>query len=507
MRYLIWGTGNAAKHLLTRHINEFFFRNPIVAFVDNDIQKRGMRFWGKEIIAPWEIRNYLYDVIFICCDAEESIRQQIREQLNLQVTILTRKDISEEMYKFYHDEMKVYDKKVLAVGNPDNKMANLSRAYIFREVQYLGIDEIDDAELVCLDYEYDYVLCTWPSEYWYLSPNGRYEEAEYKLIEKIVNAGWAERNSVLTFSVVEIYQSVDKLCSFGEENPDRTFLLIRPGVGTVGLGGVILQVLPNIAYARKNNMIPVVDMQSFKNSYNTPDEIGKLNSWEKFFQQPDQWHVEDIQKSKNIVESMRKRTYMDIKEAHLGKYLTVKPVLAKETEEYCKDYFNNTDKILGVLVRGSDYVTLKPYAHCIQPDIVLMLETVWKKFESEKYDLIYLCTEEEEIVKRFKEEFGEKVFYYPTQRIEKPVKGYLSDSSMYINRDLYRVGADYWIELYALSQCNALVAGDCSGTHVALILNESKYEDVYIFELGRYGIDDTENDKEYEKTKYDRAIF
>ena len=494
MKFLVWGTGTIAKQYFVIHMNEYFFRNPIVAFVDNDTQKRGRRFWGKEIISPCEIENYFFDVIFICCNAEESIIRQIREQLNLQVSILTLKDMQARMYKFYHDEMKIYDKKILVVGNPDNQSTNLDRAYIFKEAKYLGIDEIDN--LKNLDYEYDYVLCTWPPEYWYLSSSKRYEDVEYKLIEKIVNIGEVERETILTSSVIGIYQSVDKQCSFGEENPGHVFLLIKPGVGIVGLGGVILQVLPNIAYARKNHMIPVIDMETFKNSYNTYDEIGKVNVWEKFFMQPDHWHLKDIKKSKNIVESMVKRTDVDISESDLEKYLTVQPFLAKEADEYCSKYFISTNRILGVLVRGSDYVTMKPYSHCIQPDISLMLEVVKKKFESGAYDLIYLCTEEESIVEKFNDKFYDKVFYYPAQRVENTVNGYLSNSPMYKTSDLYRVGADYWIELYALSKCNALVAGDCSGTKVALLLNKNKYEDVYIFKLGRYGIDDIESNKE-----------
>ncbi len=485
-KYLIWGTGNIAKLFLSTHINEFFFRNEIVAFADNDIKKKGKLFFDKKIILPYEIEEYTFDVILICCSAEKSIIRQIREQLKFQGMVLTMKDILIAMYSFYHDELRIYDKKIVVVGNPNNRETNLSRVYIFKEAEYVEINQVEKLKSM----EYDYVLCTWPSEYWHISSDKRYEIVERKLIEKIVEAGGVDRKLVLTFSVTGIYWSVDKRYSLGEENPRQVFLLIKPGVGTVGLGGVILQVIPNIVYAKRNRMIPVIDMESFKNSYVAQDRIGKESGWEKFFKQPGQWHVRDIQRSKNIVESMVKRPNITIDEEDLNKYLEAQPILKKEVDEYCNTYFIGSRRILGVLVRGSDYVIMKPYAHCIQPDIGDMLRVVREKFESGGYDLIYLCTEEEAVVNLFNEEFGKKVFYYPSKRVECAVKGYLSESSMYREQNLYRVGADYWITLNALSKCNALVAGDCSGTQVAILLNQSRYEEIYVFKLGRYGIDD-----------------
>lgn len=490
MKYVVWGTGNLAVNFLFAHINEYFYRNPIAAFIDNDSRKQGRFFFGIEIISPEEIGNCCYDAILICCNSIDSITRQIREELDIQAPILTIEDTPYLMYDFYFNNLKIYDKKVVVVGNSSNKETNLDRAYIFREAEYLSIEKLEELQ----HKKYDYVLCTWPSEYKYLSSDRRYEVVEYKLIEKIVKTGGAARESILTSSVNGIFGSIDKNYSLGEENPDKKFLLIKPGVGIVGLGGVILQVVRNIVYARRNHMIPVIDMQSFKNSYIEYDEIGKVNGWEKFFLQPTQWRVSDIQKSRNIVESMSKRHCEDITEERIENLLKAQPELKKKTDTYCNAHFNDTKRILGVLVRGSDYVNMKPFDHCIQPTIEAVMKAAIEKFNSGGYDLIYLCTEEQAIVDRFSEQFAEKIFYYPAVRVNSGLNGYLSESRLYKENNLYQIGSDYWVELYALSKCNALVAGNCSGTQVALMLNEGRYEDVYIFELGRYGTDDIEAD-------------
>ena len=41
-----------------------------------------------------------------------------------------------------------------------------------------------------------------------------------------------------------------------------------------------------IAYADNNNLIPVIDMKNHKNSYLYDNELGRINSWEYYFEQP-----------------------------------------------------------------------------------------------------------------------------------------------------------------------------------------------------------------------------
>ena len=40
MRYIIWGTGSAAKRVLLSYYS-FFENNPIIAFFDNNLVKKG----------------------------------------------------------------------------------------------------------------------------------------------------------------------------------------------------------------------------------------------------------------------------------------------------------------------------------------------------------------------------------------------------------------------------------------------------------------------------------
>lgn len=64
-------------------------------------------------------------------------------------------------------------------------------------------------------------------------------------------------------------------------------------------------------------------------------------------------------------------------------------------------------KVLGVLVRGTDYVKIKPAGHPVQPNIDVMLSDVKEVFN--EYDAIYLATDEFAVVKKFEETFPGKI--------------------------------------------------------------------------------------------------
>ena len=91
---------------------------------------------------------------------------------------------------------------------------------------------------------------------------------------------------------------------------------------------------------------------------------------------------------------------------------------------------------------------------------------------------------------RFQEEFHEKLYYYPQKRVSANCCEYLSSITFDRENDTYLRGADYFIALNALSKCDSLIAGMCTGTRLALKLNKNNYNHTYIFNLGKYGIDD-----------------
>jgi len=77
MKYLIFGTGGAARKFLKLWYNVYFEHNynSVLAFIDNNPDKIGTVFLDKPIISPYDIHQYEYDYIVICSSFEEEIKE------------------------------------------------------------------------------------------------------------------------------------------------------------------------------------------------------------------------------------------------------------------------------------------------------------------------------------------------------------------------------------------------------------------------------------------------
>lgn len=272
----------------------------------------------------------------------------------------------------------------------------------------------------------------------------------------------------------------------------------------LGLFAYYIAVLARIEYAIAHGMIPVIDMKNYKNTFHEDDEVGKINTWELFFEQPYGIGVDEALASKNA-----RYVWNDVPEFHpnesldflyndelvnyyhilVSKYMKFKPEVLNILKEKEKEILGTgNERILGVLARGTDYTNLRPYYHPVQPKVEALIEKVDEYCQ--KYDCkkIYIATEDEEILNKFVKRYGKRILYTDQKRVS-DVKTYLNENEEFANRKAFERGIEYLTSIYLLAQCNGLIAGRTSGTVGACIMAE-KYEFKYIFALGRYGIED-----------------
>lgn len=142
----------------------------------------------------------------------------------------------------------------------------------------------------------------------------------------------------------------------------------------------------HIRYALSKGWLPVVDMQYYPNAYLPPDKLGKENSWEYFFEQPLRIGLQQAYGGENIVLSgvevkpqlYESMAFFENRDNVLTEWrmlvklglLKIKPALAAEISAVRQKLFAPNEKILGVLLRGTDYVQMRPYGHPIPPPIV-----------------------------------------------------------------------------------------------------------------------------------------
>lgn len=165
-----------------------------------------------------------------------------------------------------------------------------------------------------------------------------------------------------------------------------------------------------------------------------------------------------------------------------------------------KEYFDEEyrtllegKRVLGVLSRGTDYITTKPKGHPRQPEIKELIPKVEKAFSELKCEAIYLATEEYRVQMEFEKAFPGKIIinkrvyfdqYYDI--FENNHRALISAVDSGREKDSYWKSVEYLSSVNLLSKCCGLVAGCCGGSRAAYYLNNGKYEYCYLFNLGLY---------------------
>lgn len=295
---------------------------------------------------------------------------------------------------------------------------------------------------------------------------------------------------------------------FRKENMGKSkYLIIKRDCGSSPLG-LFAYYITNIAwieFAVRKGFIPVIDMQNFPNAYQREDEAGKVNTWEYFFMQPAGVSLEEALASKKAryvwkdipdfhpnesLDFFLNTELVDYYRAIARKYIlfqdNVKQILKEAEKEILGEKQNR--RILGVLARGTDYTSLKPYYHPVQPTVDEIIVKIDDYREKYRCDKIYVATEDEKILDKLLEKYGEDLLFSNQKRIQS-TDTYLNFNKELLEVEPYKRGVDYLASVWLLSRCTGLIAGRTSGTVGAVLLSEG-YEFQHIFSKGRYGVEE-----------------
>lgn len=266
----------------------------------------------------------------------------------------------------------------------------------------------------------------------------------------------------------------------------------------VGLFSYVEIVMRQIDYALRNGYIPIVDMRGSKNPYLEDGKEQTENWWELYFEQPAGYSVEEAYQSGKIErasEEKRSRipyggasfklkksrwTWSAYYRTFFKPNETVRNYFAQEYETLMH---SDGSRVLGVLVRGTDYQTAA--GHPVMPGVDEVISAVKKCMK--RYDRIYLATEEHVNVERFEAEFPGRVLvnrrmYYDEKNFEERS---INEIRFDRENDKYLCGLEYLSSILLLSKCGGLVGGLCGGTVAAVYLNDYQYRDLIYFDKGR----------------------
>ena len=91
------------------------------------------------------------------------------------------------------------------------------------------------------------------------------------------------------------------------------------------------------------------------------------------------------------------------------KYMPVKNDIMNEVNSIMKKIFGNSKNILGLMIRGTNYVALRPKGHSKQPTVEQVISDVKIYDKQYKYDYIFFATEDETIRNKFIPEFDNRL--------------------------------------------------------------------------------------------------
>lgn len=286
----------------------------------------------------------------------------------------------------------------------------------------------------------------------------------------------------------------------GGKYSDKTFYVIRRTEAYTGLFSDFVVYTWGVKHALDAGYIPVIDMQTTGNMYLHADQIGKVNAWEYFFKQPCGYSMIDIAKAKNVIwgagcdieifpwldrEYLLNRTgdfhlYQEI----VKQYIHLSDEAEEIVDSFYKCEFTN-EKVLGVLCRGTDYISRKPEGHPIQPSVESVFKKVDEVIRQYQCTKIFLGTEDAEIYAQFQERYQNNVITNRKNFVAYEGNQFIGNIIKNNMEDLKEEGMEYLATIALLARCDCFVGGHTSGT-VGVMLLEHEFEYSYIFELGLY---------------------
>ncbi len=130
---------------------------------------------------------------------------------------------------------------------------------------------------------------------------------------------------------------------------------------------------------------------------------------------------------------------------------------------------------------------MKPENHFIPCDTDEFIDYVRTYRKKLGYGAIYLATEDEDILEKFKQSFSEDELFFSEQQRFGNTGRVLMDVKVDRENDGFLRGMEYCLVVLMLSKCDGLLANCyCGGTEGAISLNGGRYKDIEVTLLYKF---------------------
>ena len=168
------------------------------------------------------------------------------------------------------------------------------------------------------------------------------------------------------------------------------------------------------------------------------------------------------------------------------------PEFKAEMDEYYDALLGNK-KVLGVMIRGTDYITSGMTGDRIMASPQQMAPLVHDWVDKYGFEKVFLATEDEDALEYMRSEFGHLVIALSQERLKVSDlrnNEILSDyekehaDGMYEEK-LEDTTINYFYALYMLSRCDSFIcSGRCNGADIVMSFNNERFSHFYKFAVG-----------------------
>lgn len=302
-----------------------------------------------------------------------------------------------------------------------------------------------------------------------------------------------------------------KKIEMGRLNPDKKIYVLRRIPTGAGLLTCYLTHLSTLELIMDKGYHPIVDMKTHYYSmiHNCPEDEGKVNAWEMFFEQFSDISIEEAYKSRNVTlgsgfmsdNGSNFKGDVALSDEELQKWHNIDKKYMKFKDSLLEQYKNEYDRLLadkrviGFSIRDA-YVKLSDFkmevvgGHPVQPSVEFAIRDINRYLKKWNCDHVFISTESNQTLEIMKESFGDKLLYI--DRVRRDMNTENEDEFRNATRQYFKNTTNqqrtvsYLKEVYLMSRCTCLLGGKSSSTIVACIWNGCKYENRHIYRLGEY---------------------
>ncbi len=267
-----------------------------------------------------------------------------------------------------------------------------------------------------------------------------------------------------------------KIVQKGDKEKGKVLYLINEKYAYYGFCAILREVIEGCMVADELGFYPVVSMSEDSLYAEKKGFLGKDNPWECYFEQPagidmniynqgfrtTSMSRDDLamlaERYKNDGYRLSKDYFEDTGRIW-RKYIRVRKELELELQSKIDEIFGEGSRILGVQARGTDFN--RGYYNHPKP---ILPEDYFEQIDKiiDKYDYIFLATEDNNNLERFLDKYGDKLVYHTdierSSTIDNPALG-KSDTFKTRENPKYCLAKDVILDMMSLSECKGIITG------------------------------------------------